>query len=266
MSQIFSRRWSVWMADSMLAKFPVARPKWEYDFGVICRGLEMVWELTGDNRYFDYIRQNMDRFVQEDGSIPEYDASANNLDHVNNGKALLFLYRHTGEEKYRRAAELLRRQLTVHPRVRAQFYKGSVDIDSFRFAAQKSKLPLCYNGSLFSAEDCRKISAEFPNVQAVMLGRALIADPGMRSENGTTPRALEAFHNELLEAYTEAFGGSRNAMFRLKENWRYWLCRFENSEKLGKQLRKATDLAVYKSITHEIFHNLPLQPLQPDWD
>lgn len=43
MSQIFSRRWSVWMADSMLAKFPVARPKWEYDFGVICRGLEMVW-------------------------------------------------------------------------------------------------------------------------------------------------------------------------------------------------------------------------------
>ena len=116
MSQIFSRRWSVWMADSMLAKFPVARPKWEYDFGVICRGLEMVWELTGDNRYFDYIRQNMDRFVQEDGSIPEYDASANNLDHVNNGKALLFLYRHTGKEKYRRAAELLRRQLTVHPR------------------------------------------------------------------------------------------------------------------------------------------------------
>ena len=158
------------------------------------------------------------------------------------------------------------RELIVHPRVRTAFYKGSVDMDSFRFAAQKSKIPLCYNGSLFSPEDCRKISAEFPNVQAVMLGRALIADPGMRSENGTTPRALEAFHNELLEAYTEAFGGSRNAMFRLKENWRYWLCRFEDSEKLGKQLRKATDLSVYKSITHEIFHNLPLQPLQPDWD
>lgn len=100
----------------MLAKFPVARPKWEYDFGVICRGLEMVWELTGDDRYFDYIRQNMDCFVQEDGSIPAYDAAANNLDHVNNGKALLFLWRHTGEEKYRRAVELLRRQFTVHPR------------------------------------------------------------------------------------------------------------------------------------------------------
>lgn len=118
MSQIFSRRWSVWMADSMLAKFPAARPKWEYDFGVICRGLEMVYKLTGNARYADYIRSNMDRIVMEDGSIPAYDASANNLDHVNNGKALLFLYKHTGEEKYRKAAALLRCQFTVHPRTK----------------------------------------------------------------------------------------------------------------------------------------------------
>lgn len=158
------------------------------------------------------------------------------------------------------------RELTVHPRVRTAFYKGSVDMDSFRFAVRESRIPLCYNGSLFSLEDCDRIAAEFPSVQAVMLGRGLIADPGMFTSGGTTAAKLEAFHDELLEAYTEAFGGSRNAMFRLKENWRYWLCRFADSEKLGKQLRKATDLTVYKSITHEIFHNLPLQPLQPDWE
>ena len=116
MSNVFARRWSVWMANTLLEKCPDARPEWEYDFGVICRGLEMVWELTGDARYFDYIRRNVDSYVREDGSIPAYNAAANNLDYVNNGKAVLFLYRHTGEEKYRRAAELLRRQLTVHPR------------------------------------------------------------------------------------------------------------------------------------------------------
>lgn len=48
-------------------------------------------------------------------------------------------------------------------------------------------------------------------------------------------------------------------MFRLKENWFYLLRRFEGSEKLGKQLRKATDVNAYKSITAEIFHTLPLQ-------
>lgn len=89
MSQVFARRWSVWMADTFLVKFPTARPKWEYDFGVICRGLEMVYRLTGDERYAAYIQDNMDLFVGEDGSIPAYDASANNLDHLNNGKALL---------------------------------------------------------------------------------------------------------------------------------------------------------------------------------
>ena len=157
-------------------------------------------------------------------------------------------------------------ELTVHPRVRTAFYKGSVDMESFRFAVRESKLPLCYNGNLCSLADCENISKDFPNVQAVMLGRGLIADPGMFTLGGTTAGKLEAFHNDLLESYTNAFGGSRNAMFRLKENWRYWLCRFADSEKLGKQLRKATDLTVYKSITQEIFHNLPLQPLQPDWD
>ena len=54
-------------------------------------------------------------------------------------------------------------------------------------------------------------------------------------------------------------------MFRLKENWRYLLCRFDNAEKLGKQLRKTTDLSEYRRITAQIF-TLPLKPqLAPDW-
>ena len=55
-------------------------------------------------------------------------------------------------------------------------------------------------------------------------------------------------------------------MFRLKENWFYLLRRFEGSEKLGKQLRKTTDVNAYKSITAEIFHTLPLaKDLRADW-
>ena len=54
-------------------------------------------------------------------------------------------------------------------------------------------------------------------------------------------------------------------MFRLKENWRYLLCRFEGAEKLGKRLRKTTDLTEYRSITAQIF-SLPLRKeLEPDW-
>ena len=99
-----------------------------------------------------------------------------------------------------------------------------------------------------------------------MIGRGLIGDPGMLTPGGTTAAALEVFFSELLEEYLTAFGGSRNAMFRLKEHWRYLLRRFAGSDKLGKQLRKTTDLAQYKAITREIFQTLPLrEEPDPDW-
>ena len=70
----------------------------------------------------------------------------------------------------------------------------------------------------------------------------------------------------LAQEYCAVFGSERNAMFRLKENWRHLLCRFEGSEKLGKRLRKTTDVAEYRQIVHEILHTLPLtDELQPDW-
>ena len=76
---------------------------------------------------------------------------------------------------------------------------------------------------------------------------------------GTEKAALQASMAELLERYLEAFGGSRNAMFRLKENWHMLIGQFEGSEKLWKRLRKTTDLEEYKAITGEIFATLPLK-------
>ena len=149
------------------------------------------------------------------------------------------------------------RELTIHPRVRKQFYNGSVDMEMFRYAAQVSKNPLCYNGDLTSMADIQAICEEFPRIDAVMIGRGLVADPGMLC-GGTDVKALEEFMNALLEEYTAAFGGSRNAMFRLKENWGFLHARFDGIDKLWKRLRKTTDLQEYKSITAEIFHTLPL--------
>ena len=149
------------------------------------------------------------------------------------------------------------RELTIHPRVRKQFYTGSVDMDLFRYAVANSKNPLCYNGDILTLGDVEKIKTEFPQLEAVMIGRGLIGDPGMLSPGGTDIGKLEAFCDELLEAYLVVFGGSRNAMFRLKENWGFLIGYFENSEKLWKRLRKTTDLAEYRSITREIFATLP---------
>ena len=150
-------------------------------------------------------------------------------------------------------------ELTLHPRVRKAFYSGDVDMEMFAYCAENSKNPVCYNGDICSLEDVSRIKDRFPQVDSVMIGRGLIGDPGMLTPGGTTAEALEAMFDAMLSEYLVAFGGSRNAMFRLKEHWGMLIHRFEDSEKLGKRLRKTTDLDEYKAITREIFHTLPLK-------
>ena len=156
--------------------------------------------------------------------------------------------------------------LIVHPRVRKDFYEGPVQMELFQYALNRSRNPLCFNGNLTTRNQLDAFSKTFPGVSSVMVGRGLIGNPALLCAQNAAPDTLEQFCDELLDQYIEAFGGSRNAMFRLKENWRYLLCLFRNTEKLGKQLRKTTDIAQYRAITHEIFHTCSMKPeLTPDW-
>jgi unsaturated rhamnogalacturonyl hydrolase len=93
-----------------------SQTKWSYDMGVVLKGFEGLWMNTGDVSHFKAIQAKMDWFVKDDGSIKGYEKEEYNIDHVNNGKLVLLLYRVTGKEKYKKAADLLRSQLTTHPR------------------------------------------------------------------------------------------------------------------------------------------------------
>jgi len=157
------------------------------------------------------------------------------------------------------------RELTIHPRVRTAFYKGSISMEAFDYAAKNSRNPLCFNGDLVRLSQIEDLQARYPMLEAVMLGRGLIADPGMLTPEGTTPQALENYLNTLMETYIEAFGSARNTMFRMKEHWSMLIRKFDDAEKLGKRLKKTTDLDEYRSITAQIIHTLPMRKELPDW-
>lgn len=95
---------------------PERTPRWTYEQGVVLLGITHVWKNTGDQKYFDYIRQTLDRYVADDGTIRTYRVEEYNLDNILLGRMLLLLYRETKEEKYRKAADLVRSQLRKHPR------------------------------------------------------------------------------------------------------------------------------------------------------
>lgn len=90
--------------------------KWTYDMGVILKGMEGLWYKTADAKYFNYIQTQIDFFISNDGAIKNYKPDEFNIDNVNNGKLLLLLYRVTGNEKYWKAATILREQLKHQPR------------------------------------------------------------------------------------------------------------------------------------------------------
>ena len=90
--------------------------KWSYEQGVVLKGMEGVWYSTGECKYFKYIQRGMDHFVNNDGTIRTYKLEDYNIDNVLPGRILLLLYKVTGQEKYRKAAALLREQLKTHPR------------------------------------------------------------------------------------------------------------------------------------------------------
>jgi unsaturated rhamnogalacturonyl hydrolase len=91
-------------------------PKWTYEFGFVLKGVEGVWLSTRDEKYLNFIQQGMDKFVNPDGTIRTYNIADYNLDNILSGKDLLTLYKHTQQEKYKKAAALLREQLKQQPR------------------------------------------------------------------------------------------------------------------------------------------------------
>lgn len=114
--------WAIRTAETIMERTPRLHNdkgysgKWSYDYGVVLRGFRQLWKFTGEQRFFNYIRDNMDDFIGGDGTIRGYRADEYNIDHINNGKLLFDLSRESGEVKYRLAAAALREQLRKHPR------------------------------------------------------------------------------------------------------------------------------------------------------
>lgn len=104
------------MAYSAMNRNSKYMDKWCYEFGLILKAIESVWCKTGDQTYFKYIKEQMDRFIDVNGSISNFTPCELNLDHINPGKILLLLYQHTHDDRYIKAATVLRNQLALQPR------------------------------------------------------------------------------------------------------------------------------------------------------
>ncbi len=118
-----TKPWSVRMIESEMERFPEAwqidwdeTPQWDYVHGLNLLAVVEVYKKTKDERLFSYVEGYYDMLINDDGSIKTYNMQKFNIDMVNPGKVLFFLYEETANPKYKKAADLLRSQLVNHPR------------------------------------------------------------------------------------------------------------------------------------------------------
>ncbi|UEM07894.1 glycoside hydrolase family 88 protein (plasmid) [Skermanella rosea] len=107
--------WGRAMVESTLARNPdpAAFGSWTYYRAFYLLGQYRVYQRTRDGRYLRYIRDWVDRHVDAAGNI---DVPINLLDHILPGNLLLILHRETGLNKYRLAADRVRRVFDTYPR------------------------------------------------------------------------------------------------------------------------------------------------------
>lgn len=116
--------WSIRIGESFVRRHPDAvtydsaapSQKWNYEQGLMLVALHRLWQQSGEKKYFEFVRKNLDRYIDTVGSIRTYSRTDYNLDNVAPGRALLAVHEVTRLPQYRAAADTLRRQLKEQPR------------------------------------------------------------------------------------------------------------------------------------------------------
>jgi len=144
-------------------------------------------------------------------------------------------------------------EVIIHPRLGCEFYQGKAHRDVFEEYLKYTRHSLCYNGDIDSLKDLQNLDKRWENCDKFMLGRGLIANPGILMENAQKEQKLfREFHDELLSGYQEYLSGDRNVLFRMKELWGWWQFSFPGEEKLLKQIKKSTTLKEYNFLVESL--------------
>ncbi|HCC07055.1 MAG TPA: diguanylate cyclase [Clostridiales bacterium] len=148
-------------------------------------------------------------------------------------------------------------ELIIHPRIQKDFYKNKPNLKIFREALSLSKNPICYNGDIFTIKEYKEFLADFPSVDTIMLGRGLLANPGMIN-NITNNIKLEKgllkdFHDRIYDEYKKVIPGDTNVLFKMKELWFHMIPVFSDNEKHAKKIKKSNSLYDYEAAVLSLF-------------
>lgn len=252
----------------------------ELNFNLGCPSGTVVSKRKGSG--FLAYPEDLDRFLDEVFNDPM----------LVNGEVEVSIKTRTGKlshEEWPRIMEIYNqypmKELIIHPRVQKDFYKNTPNWEMFAHAVEISRIPLVFNGDIFRTTEFLAFAERFPQIEAIMLGRGIIRNPELAERifalydetseadpagssgipgisAGSRAQAVpdlfdkkrfRAFHDDLIEEYTEIMYGEKPVLYKMKELWFYMMSMFPECGKLEKKIKKTNDLGEYRTYIDELF-------------
>lgn len=111
---------AVALANTIMTRYPdpdqIPYMSWCYVQGYVLKGFDKLLDSSGDTRYLEFIRSYVDQHIGLGGAVRGFTGCS--LDDMMAGSIIVAMYRRTGESRYRRAAESIRRAFDDYPRNR----------------------------------------------------------------------------------------------------------------------------------------------------
>lgn len=151
-----------------LNHFQGEKKKWNYEDGCVLMGCVQLYQATGKKKYQKIILDYLKSYILEDGAIQYYEEEKYNIDSINTGKILFYAYEWTGEERYRKAIEVLMNQLRNHPRTKSgnfwhkMIYPNQIWLDGLYMA---QPFYMMYETRYHKKEHYNDIIEQFKNVR-----------------------------------------------------------------------------------------------------
>lgn len=146
-------------------------------------------------------------------------------------------------------------QITLHPRLGKQQYKGAIDFKSFEKFYQECRHPLVYNGDITSVSQICEMERRYPKLAGVMIGRGLLARPSLAAEykelneiNCAAPQdslgKIFQMHHVIFDHACKTYQGDSQILSHIQSFWEY----LEPSipQKIFKKIKKAGKLSEYQ--------------------
>ncbi|MCR4591467.1 MAG: tRNA-dihydrouridine synthase family protein [Lachnospiraceae bacterium] len=150
-------------------------------------------------------------------------------------------------------------EVTVHPRLGKDFYRGEPDMESFDAFYEGLKMPVVYNGDIKSPENIRDKFEKYSGLKAVMIGRGFIRNPALAREykggEALNKAELRLFLEKLYGIYTENLNAEKYAIDKMKELWG-WIKDnpyFADEQRKIRTVHKSRNAVEYESAVRQVF-------------